>query len=185
MIDVVRRLRAEVAALPLVDERHARSTAVFLTELDRLQRPLDEHDDDVHVTASAIIVGPRGTVLHRHKRLGLWLQPGGHIDEDETPWDAAVRETLEETGLPCRHPGSGPRLLHVDVHPGGRGHTHLDLRYLLLAPDEEPVAPTGESPDVAWFDWPTAIGMADPGLAGALRAVAGMDAPSAGWERGV
>jgi ADP-ribose pyrophosphatase YjhB (NUDIX family) len=38
-------------------------------------------------------------VLHRHRVLGIWVQPGGHIDSGETPWDAAVRETAEETGL--------------------------------------------------------------------------------------
>ena len=37
-----------------------------------------------HVTASGIVVGRRGTVLHRHKRLGIWMQPGGHIDAGES-----------------------------------------------------------------------------------------------------
>ncbi len=87
------------------------------------------------MTGSAIVVGPRGVVLLRHKRLGLWLQPGGHVDPGETPWQGALREAFEETGLDVRFAGSGdahvPLLVHVDVHDGGRGHTHLDLRYLV------------------------------------------------------
>lgn len=177
---VVARLRDEIAAMTPVDDRHARSAQFFLAELNRLDRPFDEHADPVHVTASAIVTGSRGTVLHRHKRLGLWLQPGGHIDPGETPWDAAVRETSEETGLTASHPRSGPHLIHVDVHEGGRGHTHLDLRYLLAAGDADPSPPAGESPAVAWFAWEDALAVADPGLAGALRAIAsGHSGPAA------
>ena len=121
----------------------------------RLAHPFDEDADLEHVTGSAIVVGERGTVLHVHKRLGRWLQPGGHLAAGETPWDAARREAHEETGLAVTHPASGPVLLHVDVHDAARGHTHLDLRYLLLASDAEPSPPPGESPDVRWFAWTT------------------------------
>ena len=41
---------------------------------------------------------PRGILLLVHRRLGIWLQPGGHVDPGETPWEAARRETVEETG---------------------------------------------------------------------------------------
>lgn len=154
-----------------VDDRERASIAAFLDAVKRLERPFDEHADLTHVTGSAIVVGPRGVVLHLHKRLGIWLQPGGHIDEGETPWDAALREAEEETGLEVRHPAAGPLLVHVDVHPGPRGHTHLDLRYLLEADDAEPAPPPEESQDVRWFSWDDAIAVADPGLVGALRAV--------------
>jgi 8-oxo-dGTP pyrophosphatase MutT (NUDIX family) len=170
--DIVAGLSAQIGGMEPVDERHAASIAEFLVALETLPAPFDEHADPTHVTASAIVVGLRGTVLHRHKRLGLWLQPGGHIEAGETPWDAALRETREETGLelvpwPKRAP-----LVHVDVHDGGRGHRHLDLRYLFFAGTDDPSPPAGESPEVRWFDWDEAIAVADPGLAGALRSMA-------------
>ena len=65
-----------------------------------------------------------------------------------------------------------PELVHVDVHPGGRGHTHLDLRYLFDGGppgDADPAPPEGESQEVGWFDWAAAIAVADHGLRGALR----------------
>jgi 8-oxo-dGTP pyrophosphatase MutT (NUDIX family)/GNAT superfamily N-acetyltransferase len=140
-----------------------------VSAVGRLAHPFDEHADPAHVTASALVTGDRGVVLHRHKRLGLWLQPGGHIDPGEDPPDAALREAREETGLPVEL--AGRDIVHVDVHPGPRGHVHLDVRYLVHAAPVEPSPPQGESQDVAWFTWRDAIGIAEPGLEGALRAL--------------
>jgi len=141
-----------------------------MVDLERLASPLDEQAGPEHVTGSAVVVGPRGTVLHMHKRLRRWLQPGGHLDAGEGPWDAALRESHEETGLVVSHPTKGPRLLHVDVHGAANGHTHLDLRYLLIAPDLDPTPPSGESPEARWFGWEEATAVADDALLGALRA---------------
>jgi hypothetical protein len=65
----------------------------------------------------------------------------------------------------------GTKLVHVDVHPGPRGHTHLDLRYVLVAGDVDPDPPAGESQDVRWFDWDEAIEISDDGLRGILVAL--------------
>jgi 8-oxo-dGTP pyrophosphatase MutT (NUDIX family) len=158
-----------------VDGREARARDRILVALGRLPRPFDQDADVTHVTGSALIVGPRGVLLHRHKRLGIWLQPGGHLERGETPWAAAIREGGEETGLLLRWASPGPVgdpiLAHVDVHDGGRGHTHLDLRYLLtVCGGDEPAPPSHESQEVQWFGWEDAIAIADPGLVGFLRA---------------
>ncbi|HVC71582.1 MAG TPA: NUDIX domain-containing protein [Acidimicrobiales bacterium] len=152
-----------------VDARERQARLRILESLDLLPRPFDEEADPVHVTGSAVVVGSRGTVLHKHKRLHRWMQPGGHIDPGESPWDAALRESEEETGLTVRHPVEGPRLLHLDVHEAAKGHTHLDLRYLLVAPDEDPAPPPGESPEARWYTWDEAKAVADEALAGALE----------------
>lgn len=175
MTDTVALLIDQVLARRAVDARERTAQQRFVELIGKLEQPFDEHADRVHVTASAFVVGDRGVVLHRHKRLGLWLQPGGHIDAGETPWDAALREAEEETGLPVAFDAAGldaagmPHVVHVDVHPGPRGHTHLDVRYLLRAPAMAPSPPEGESQDVQWFPWHRAVRMAEPGLEGALR----------------
>ncbi len=170
----VESVRAAVAARKPVDARERESIATFLTEIDNLvdagADPFDEQAGPVHVTASAIVTSDAGVVLHLHKRLGIWLQPGGHVDQGEQPWEAARRETMEETGLPVVPAGDPRALLHVDVHPGPRGHTHLDLRYQFTSPPVEPSPPEGESPDARWFTCAEAIGIAEPGLEGVLRA---------------
>jgi len=163
----LRRLLDARRAAP-ADRRERESLARFDAELARLDRPFDTDADPTHVTSSAIVVGPAGVVLLLHKRLGLWVQPGGHLDAGEDLATAALREAREETGLRLDHPESGPRLVHVDVHAGGRGHTHLDLRWLVLG-DGVPAPPPSESQQVRWFGWDEAIAIADPGLAGGLR----------------
>jgi 8-oxo-dGTP pyrophosphatase MutT (NUDIX family) len=79
-----------------------------------------------------------------------------------------LREANEELGLPVAHPGAGPLLIHLDVHEAAHGHTHLDLRYLLLGGDEDPLPPPDESPEARWCSWDEAIAMADPALIDAL-----------------
>jgi 8-oxo-dGTP pyrophosphatase MutT (NUDIX family) len=166
---------ASLAGRTAVDGREERSRERTLVALGRLPHPFAQDADPTHVTGSAIVVGARGVLLHRHKRLGLWLQPGGHLEPGETPWDAALREAGEETGLKLSWPGRPragvvPPLAHVDVHEGGRGHTHLDLRYeICVVGDDDPRPPEGESQDVRWFTWAEAIDVADAGLAGFLR----------------
>lgn len=141
----------------------------FLAEFDRLDDPFDRTADPVHVTGSAIVVGERGVVLLQHKRLKMWLQPGGHLDGDEAPWEAARREACEETGLDLDFVDVDvaglPALAHVDVHPAAHGHTHLDLRYLLGGDDRDPDPPADESQLVEWLSWSAAIERAgDPRL---------------------
>jgi 8-oxo-dGTP pyrophosphatase MutT (NUDIX family) len=161
-------LRALVAQHEPTSPREAAAKERFEAELGRLPAPCDEHADPTHVTASAVVVGARGTVLHRHKRLGRWMQPGGHIDTGESPDVAARREAMEELGLAVEHPSGGPQLLHLDVHEAALGHTHLDLRYLLIGADGDPQPPPGESPEARWFSWDEAMTAADDALIDAL-----------------
>lgn len=166
--DLVRLLRTHRP----IDQREEESIAQFLRDVPNIADPFNEDAGLVHVTASAIVVSDTGdkVALHLHKRLTMWLQPGGHIEAGEGPTDAAVREATEELGVSVRHHGDRPELLHVDVHPGPKGHTHHDVRFLLRAPEEQLAPAEGESPDARWFTWDEAIAIADAGLVGALHA---------------
>lgn len=50
-------------------------------------------------TATVYIIDNQNVLLIYHKKLKKWLPPGGHIDANETPPEAAKREAREETGL--------------------------------------------------------------------------------------
>lgn len=138
-------LAAVAAAHPAGDTEESRAIGRLLELLEAPPDPFDRSTLPLHVTASAVVLSPDGQVLlHRHRRLARWLQPGGHIEADEAPAAAALRETVEETGLRATHPLKGPVLLHIDEHPGPDRHVHLDLRYLLHADPAVPADVAGE-----------------------------------------
>lgn len=159
-----------------IDAREQDSIKQFLEVVPTLTDPCSQDADIRHVTVSAIVVSNNGdaVVLHLHKKLNIWLQPGGHIDNGEEITAAVLREAHEETGLPVRHERNGGVFVHLDVHPGPRGHTHFDLRYVVRAPKIAPTPGVNESPEVAWFSWDEAHAIADDGLAGALCATKAM-----------
>jgi 8-oxo-dGTP pyrophosphatase MutT (NUDIX family) len=160
-------LRDQIERLEPSDDRESRSIVATLERLDWPGDPFAEEENPHHLTASAFVVSSRGVVLHRHRLLGIWIQPGGHVDATESPEAAALRETLEETGLVARH--LDPiELFQVDLHPGPKGHTHYDLRYVVLAPPDDPSPPEHESPEVEWFDFDVAQERCEPALAPVL-----------------
>ncbi len=169
-MNVLAELRDQLVRKSALDERESRSIAATIERLSWSGDPFSEELNDHHVTASAFVISSRGVILHRHRRLDMWLQPGGHVDPGETPPDAALRETLEETGLLARHLDP-VNLFHVDVHPGPRGHTHYDLRYVLVAPPNDPSPALDESPDVYWFDFVSARSRCAPDLLAVLAAL--------------
>ncbi len=109
-----------------------------------------------HFTASCFIVDDDGRVLlHHHRRLNRWLQMGGHVEGEEAPDRAALREGAEESGLPDLEL-VGERILDLDVHaiPAGRGepgHDHFDVRYVARTASPDAVTiDRAESNDLAW-----------------------------------
>lgn len=130
-----------------------------------------------HITGSAFIVdaGSGRVLLHHHRRLGRWLQLGGHDEGEHDPLQTALREAHEESGLPDLTPLS-TAILDVDVHeiPAKRSeptHLHHDVRYALGTSTPEAIAQVeAESLALAWLDPAEAARrMAEPGADRALR----------------
>ncbi len=101
---------------------------------------VDRYNPVGHITASAWIVNPERThaLLIHHVKLGMLIQPGGHVDpEDTTLLAAALREAQEETGI-IGLSVPDPAIFDLDIHPvPARGdmpaHTHYDIRFLIVA----------------------------------------------------
>lgn len=72
---------------------------------------------DLDYTAGTLVVKDGKVLLTDHKKYDLWLEPGGHIEEGETPDEAAIRETREETGYIVKiHPDFAPAEFESDRH---------------------------------------------------------------------
>jgi 8-oxo-dGTP pyrophosphatase MutT (NUDIX family) len=119
--------------------------------------PFDRHSyRPGHFTASGFVLHPAGdrVLFVHHALLGIWVQPGGHVDPgDATPVDAARREISEETGIADLTPIS-EQVFDLDVHtfPEGSGqpeHLHFDLRFAFVAGDDS-LAPTAEVLEARW-----------------------------------
>lgn len=100
-------------------------------------------------------------LLHKHKKLALWLPCGGHIEAGELPDEAAVREVFEESGVPVVLLGrpaltiDEPRQL---VPPRGvqleviyEGHEHIDLIYFARPVDGYDGYLLEADPSLGWY----------------------------------
>lgn len=95
-----------------------------------------------------------------HKKLKKWLQPGGHLENDELPDEAAIREVFEETGLKVRLIGTRKPRETDQVCPYGIQinkiedgiHEHMDFIYLATPENEVILRPDyNEINDIGWF----------------------------------
>lgn len=157
------------------DAPESRDRDAIVAFVLRHPHPFDRRIVEGHLTASALVVAARGdrVLLLHHRKLDRWLQPGGHAEPGETVAEAiALREAREETGVEGLelHP-TAPRPLDVDVHAipahgEEAAHEHLDLRYLVRAPDGAAITlNAGESHALRWFAWAELGALhLDPGL---------------------
>ncbi len=116
-----------------------------------------------HFTATGFVVQGDRTLLHWHKRLQQWMPPGGHIEPDEDPVQAVLREIREETGaaaevisagpLPFPYPGQLQppyTILVEDSAEPGEPHQHIDLIYFCRLADS--AAPDPSLGEFHWVD---------------------------------
>ena len=124
---------------------------------------LDEHDDALerscapgHFTASALVVDAAGeqALLTLHRKLGRWLQLGGHCDGDGNLGGSALREAREESGIEGLALAPDPIDLDVHAIPARAGepeHLHLDVRFLVVAPPGAVARASSESLELRWL----------------------------------
>lgn len=126
--------------------------------------PQDSMTVTRHFTSTGFVVHEGQVLLHWHPKVKAWLPPGGHIEENEDPVQAVLREVQEETGLEVEVVPTGSSLeldypaevyppytiMVEDIHDPIQGfHRHIDMIYFC-----RPVGPPGRLNE-GWL-WVTA-----------------------------
>lgn len=115
-------------------------------------------------TVATFVLHEGKVLLLWHRKLSMWLPPGGHIDPHELPDEAAVREVKEETGLdvvllsqPSMPQMPGPLQLArpegIQLEDISPGHQHIDLIYFAVPRDPAAVRPVAndEVERIGWY----------------------------------
>ncbi len=132
-----------------------------------------------HFTTSVFILSQEETprvLLVDHKKLKVWMPPGGHVDPDENPFDGAMREVMEETGIDIRPFIAAPQRISdmvvsfpkpeylyeelMPAHGDDPEHVHIDCVYIFRIPHQEPQLNAGESHGIRWFTREEALAVA-------------------------
>ena len=113
-----------------------------------------------HFCASVFVINPedKKILLVKHKKFNKWVQPGGHIEDEETPEEAALREVYEETGVKVtllgeRFPREDDfiRPLGIQKNRNLKGDVHIDIIYAGVPNGEIHELISDESTDISWF----------------------------------
>lgn len=167
------------------DDAENDSLAGIRAFLEASEAPFDRRTLPGHLTGSAFVIDGAGRLLLvHHRRLGLWLQLGGHAEGETDAATIAAREAREESALTdlrfhpaLRRSDGRPLLLDVDVHaiPASGDdppHLHFDLRFLMVtaAPDDS-AHDALESHAVAWVSLAEARRRCDAGIGRAVAKI--------------
>lgn len=152
-------LRAVLTQWSAPSDEQESTRAAYLAHLEAHDLATAKAGPPAHFTASCLVVDTvrEHVLLTLHRKVGRWLQFGGHLEEDDASVAAgALREALEESGLSSAELTLLPGPAQLDRHALGSGFSrcteHLDLRWVAVAaPGARPVV-SDESEDVAW--WP-------------------------------
>jgi 8-oxo-dGTP pyrophosphatase MutT (NUDIX family) len=103
------------------------------------------------------VVKDKKVLLVKHKKLKLWLPAGGHIEPNETPEEAAMREVEEETGFGITlkqeefHKIHILKPHHIEMHPITKDHEHICFVYFAKPVSGNLIVNRKEHDDARWF----------------------------------
>lgn len=117
---------------------------------------------EIDFTVVAYIVYQGKVLFIFHRKLQKWLPIGGHVELNEDPEEALLREVHEESGLEVAVDGKkspvrigGKKYLappeYLDIHPITPSHRHIGMIYFVRATSEAITLAKREHGDIRWF----------------------------------
>ncbi len=127
--------------------------------------------EKIDYAADIYIVNDGAVLLRMHEKYDRWFPPGGHVELDEDFAEAALRETLEETGLTVKLLGDEPAIINdeerevrvpyfINRHRINEVHEHISFEYFGTSETREVNPAEGEKRD--GFKWFTKEELDDP-----------------------
>jgi ADP-ribose pyrophosphatase YjhB (NUDIX family) len=128
-------------------------------------------DIERHYSATGIVFNENDEILLiKHKKLGVWLPPGGHVDENELPEEAVIRDIFEETGVRAeivsRKKGlplmadenrcmelETPFVVLLEDISGNGTHYHIDNIFVCRALNSQLSLNHNEAEKIGWFPY--------------------------------
>lgn len=158
VIDIRHGIRDLVSAIEPFDEIERKHIEFVLNwiesgvELFRTEKPATP---PTHLVSYFLVFSPEQfkVLLVDHKKAGLWLPSGGHVEPDEDPKDAVVREVKEELGIEADFLFENPLFVSVTKTVGNIAqHTDVSLWYVLKWNPEDPLTYDKEEfNQIQWF----------------------------------
>ncbi len=150
--DVLELLRAHRP----FNDKEDRDREEMISFIESENEPFSRSTSRGHITASAWLLNQNKdqALLMHHRKLGLWLQLGGHCDGDEDILGVALKEAREESGLIHLKP-LATTIFDIDIHriPANAKepeHKHYDIRFLLGLESDDPLVSNEESLALRW-----------------------------------
>lgn len=147
-----------VSTIPPTDDLEAHEKEFVLqwinsgVEIFRIQKP---DTPPIHLVSYFVVVSPNHdqVLLVDHKRAGLWLPAGGHVEPGEHPKETVIREVREELGIEADFIFNDPIFVTVGKTVNDEGtHTDISLWYVLKADPEQSLHyDTREFHGIRWF----------------------------------
>jgi 8-oxo-dGTP diphosphatase len=165
MADALRQIRRSVERIDPYDEleaEHRDDVLAWLSQTDDVFRRRSPDLPDKHLVSYFAVFDEGGSdgrapslLLVDHRKAGLWLPPGGHVDVGEHPWATVQREAAEElslTAAPTAHWGTEPGFVTVTRTRGPGSHLDVSLWFVLSARETDVIGfDHTEFRAIAWF----------------------------------
>jgi 8-oxo-dGTP pyrophosphatase MutT (NUDIX family) len=120
------------------------------------KNPFSRENPIGHITGSCWIINRDRTsvLLTHHKKLDIWIPTGGHSEGETDPFDTALREGEEETGLKLIPQSKEPFYMDIHAIPEYKttpAHKHFDFTYLFYPKSNEDFIVSEESFNLKWI----------------------------------